>query len=127
MERRHTYRRKSHKRAGWGQPVTAYAIVEERRLQRRVKASRIAGLQPLWSILSPDAGERSRLQHQIARHDMRVKPVFSLAVFPDRIPQPPLGVAELRAVNVAEPYGEIDVGVVFWASHLDGQIAAGKF
>jgi len=69
----------------------------------------------------------SGLERQIAGHDMGVKPVFSFAVFADRIPQPALGIAELVACNVSQPYREIDVGVVFRASHLNGQITPGKF
>jgi hypothetical protein len=43
-------------------------------------------------------------EHQIASHDMGVKPVFSFAVFPDRIPKPALGIAEPLACNVSELY-----------------------
>src|SRR6266700_8001393 len=68
----------------------------------------------------------SGFEHQIASHDMGVKPVFSVAVFPDRIPEPALGIAELGAANVSKPDGEIDVGVIFRTSHLNRQIAPGK-
>lgn len=54
---------------------------------------------------------------------MGVKPIFSFAVFTDRIPQPAFGSAELGTVHVSEPRREIDVGVVFPTSHLNGQIA----
>jgi len=54
---------------------------------------------------------------------MGVKSVFPVAVSPDRIPEPALGITKLGAAYVSKRHGEIDVGVVFRASHLNGQIA----
>ena len=68
----------------------------------------------------------SGLEHQIASHDMGVKPIFPVAVFLDRISYPAFGIAKLSAANVSELHGEIHVGIVFQTSHLDGQIASSE-
>jgi hypothetical protein len=86
-----------------------------------------AWLQQLSLSAATKAKLRSGFENQIASHDMGVKPVFSVAIFPYRIPEPSLGIAELGAANVSKLYGQIDVGVVFRISHLNGQIATGKF
>src|SRR5580693_1111082 len=68
----------------------------------------------------------SGLEHQVARHDMGVKLVFSVAVFLEGISYPAFGIAKLSATDVSELHGEIHVGVVFRTSYLDSQIAASE-
>ncbi len=70
---------------------------------------------PRW----PELENGSGLEHQITRHNMGVKPVFSVTVFADRIPEPALGIAELGAANVSEPHREIDRSVIFRTADLN--------
>jgi hypothetical protein len=39
---------------------------------------------------------------------------------------PRAGIAKLSAANAFEPHGGINVGIVFWTPHLNGQITSGK-
>src|SRR5579871_688236 len=63
----------------------------------------------------------------VAGQYVGVEAVFAGALFADGVADAAFGVAELVAGDVAEFYGEVDVGVVVGVGDLEGEVAAGEF